>query len=101
MALVRWSPLSELASLQNDMARMADAFFGTRPGNGGSTSSWLPAVDVTETEEDLVISFDLPGLNEDEVNIELEDNVLTVSGQRERKQERKGDNFYRWERRFG
>ena len=100
MAVVRWSPLTELASLQNDMARMADTFFGARPGNGGS-SSWLPAVDVTETDEELVLSFDLPGLKEDEIAIELEDNVLTVSGQRERKHERKGDNYFRWERRFG
>lgn len=99
MAIVRWSPLTELASLQNDMARMMDTFLGTRGGNGGST--WLPAVDVTETEENLVLSFDLPGLKEDEINIELEDNVLTVSGQRERKDERKGDNYYRRERRFG
>jgi HSP20 family protein len=100
MAVVRWSPLTELASLQNDMARMADTFFGSRPGNGGS-SSWLPAVDVTETDEELILSFDLPGLQEDEINVELEDNVLTVSGQRERKHERKGDNYFRWERRFG
>jgi HSP20 family protein len=100
MAVVRWSPLTELASLQNDMARMAETFFGSRPGNGGS-SSWLPAVDVTETDEELVLSFDLPGLKEDEIAIELEDNVLTVSGQRERKHERKGDNYFRWERRFG
>ena len=100
MAVVRWSPLTELASLQNDMARMAETFFGSRPGNGGS-SSWLPAVDVTETDEELVLSLDLPGLKEDEITIELEDNVLTVSGQRDRKYERKGDNYFRWERRFG
>ena len=99
MALVRWSPLTELASLQNDMARMMDTFFAPRGGNGGST--WLPAVDVTETDEELVLSFDLPGLTEDEISIELEDNVLTVSGRRERKHERKGDNYFRWERRFG
>jgi HSP20 family protein len=100
MAVVRWSPLTELASLQNDMARMMDTFFTPRPGNGGG-SSWLPAADVTETDDALVLSFDLPGLKQDEINIELEDNVLTVSGQRERKHERKGENFYRWERRFG
>jgi HSP20 family protein len=84
------------------MARMVDTFFGTRPGNGGvAGSSWMPAVDVTETKEELVLSFDLPGLKEDEITIELEDNVLTVSGQRERKHEREGDNYFRWERRFG
>jgi HSP20 family protein len=104
MAVVRWSPLSELATLQSDMARMMDSFWGTGargPGNGGTGSTWFPAVDVTETDDALVLAFDLPGLNEDEINIELNDNVLTVSGRREREHERKEDNFYRWERRFG
>ena len=100
MAVVRWSPLTELASLQSDMARMMDTFVGGRPTNGGA-SSWLPAVDVTETDNSLVLSFDLPGLNEDEIAIELEDNVLTVSGSRERKHEQKSDHYYRWERRHG
>jgi HSP20 family protein len=100
MAIVRWSPLTELATLQSDMARMVDNMFGTRPANGGA-ADWLPSVDVTETEEALVLSFDLPGLKEDEISVELEDNVLTVSGKRERKLERKEDNYYRWERRFG
>jgi HSP20 family protein len=102
MAIVRWSPLSELATLQSEMARLMDSVWassGSRTGNGGTT--WLPPVDVTETEEELVLAFDLPGLKEDEINVELDDNVLTVSGRREREHERKGDNFYRWERRFG
>jgi HSP20 family protein len=98
MALVRWSPLSELTTLQNDMARLMDTFFTPRTGNGGH---WLPAVDVTETDDALVLSFDLPGLNEDDINIELDENVLTVSGQRERKHEQKGEGFYRSERRYG
>jgi HSP20 family protein len=98
MALVRWSPLSELTTLQNDMARLMDTFFTPRTGNGGH---WLPAVDVAETDDALVLSFDLPGLNEDDINIELDENVLTVSGQRERKHEQKGEGFYRSERRYG
>ena len=99
MAVVRRTPLSELATLQNDMARMMDTFFGGRPGNGGST--WLPPVDVTELQNELVLSFDLPGLSQDQISVELDDNVLTVSGQRERKQERKDEGYYRFERRFG
>ena len=101
MALVRWSPLTELASLQSDMARMMDSFLGpSRAVNGGS-SSWIPPVDVTETEDELVLAFDVPGLQEEQIDVELEDNVLTVSGKREREHEQTGDNFYRWERRFG
>jgi HSP20 family protein len=100
VAVTRWSPLTELASLQSDMARMMDTVLGrTGTGNGGST--WMPPVDVTEADDELVLAFDLPGLAEDEITIELDDNVLTVSGSRERKYEHKGDNYYRWERRHG
>ncbi|MGH3004571.1 MAG: Hsp20/alpha crystallin family protein [Gaiellaceae bacterium] len=101
MALVRWEPFRELAALQNEMGRwMSQLSGGITPGNGQS-STWLPAVDVWETEKELVLSFDLPGIAEDEIAVELEDNVLTVSGQRERTSEHSSDRFYRFERRFG
>ena len=104
MALVRWEPFRELAALQNEMGRWMNQVMGggaVQPGNGQSGSTWLPAVDVWETENELILSFDLPGIPEDQVSVELDDNVLTVSGQRERKSEHSGDRFYRFERRFG
>ena len=101
MALVRWEPFRELAALQNEMGRwMSQLSGGLTPGNGQS-SSWLPAVDVWETEEELVLSLDLPGIPEDQIAVELDDNVLTVSGQRERASEYSSERFYRFERRFG
>ncbi|HEX2044613.1 MAG TPA: Hsp20/alpha crystallin family protein [Gaiellaceae bacterium] len=100
MALVRWEPFRELAALQNEMGRWMGQLAGGTPGNGQS-SNWLPAVDVWETEEELVLSFDLPGIPEDQIAVELDDNVLTVSGQRERTSEHSNERFYRFERRFG
>lgn len=100
MALVRWEPFRELAALQNEMSRWTGQFSGTTPGNG-SSSTWLPAVDVWETDDELVLSFDLPGISEDEIAVELDDNVLTVSGSRERTSEHSNERFYRFERRFG
>jgi HSP20 family protein len=101
MALVRFEPFRELAALQNEMGRwMSTLAGGTTPGNGQS-STWLPAVDVWETENELVLSFDLPGIPEDKIAVELDDNVLTVSGERERMQEHTNERFYRFERRFG
>ena len=64
MALVRWEPFRELTALQNEMGRWMSQFAGATPGNGQS-ATWLPAVDVWETEEELVLSFDLPGIAED------------------------------------
>jgi HSP20 family protein len=100
MALVRWEPFRELAALQNEMSRWLSPLAGTTPANG-STSSWLPPVDVWETDDELVVAFDLPGSKEDEIAVELDDNVLTVSGERERTSEHSNDRFYRFERRFG
>jgi HSP20 family protein len=102
MALVRWEPFRELAALQNEMGRWMSqvAGVGTLPGNGQS-SAWMPAVDVWETDKELVLSFDLPGIPEDKIAVELEDNILTVSGERERTQEHSNDRFYRFERRYG
>jgi HSP20 family protein len=103
MALVRWEPFRELAALQNEMGRWMNQLaggVGTTPGNG-QASTWLPAVDVWETDSELVLSFDLPGIPEEKVAVELDDNILTVSGERERTQEHSTDRFYRFERRFG
>ncbi len=103
MALVRWEPFRELAALQSEMSRWMNQVGGgsVLPGNGQSSSTWLPAVDVWESENELVLSFDLPGIPEDKISIELDDSVLTVSGERERSHEQEGDRFYRYERRFG
>jgi HSP20 family protein len=97
--LVRWEPFRELASLQNDMSRLMNSLF---EGNGGTaTRSWVPPVDVWETEDELVYAFDLPGISQDEVSVELEDGTLTISGERERSEDVSDERFYRFERRFG
>jgi HSP20 family protein len=98
MAIVRWEPLRELAALQNELSR----FVGSSLGEGnGQQRTWVPAVDVWETEKEVVYAFDVPGIPEDKISIELEENGLTVSGERERTQEISDERFYRFERRFG
>jgi HSP20 family protein len=102
MALVRWEPFRELAAIQSEMGRwMNQLAGGTTPGGHGQSSTWLPTVDAWETESELVLSFDLPGVEEDAISVEVEDNTLTVSGERRRTHEHSGDRFYRYERRFG
>ena len=98
MALVHWEPLRELAALQNEMSR----FLGSTLGEGnGQQRAWVPAVDIWETDKEVVYAFDVPGIPEDKISIELEDNALTISGERERTHEVSDERFYRFERRFG
>jgi HSP20 family protein len=102
MALVRWEPMRELDSLQSEMNRLFDGFFGTgRGGNDVRARRWIPAMDLVETEDHLVLRADLPGMSEDDIEIEIKDNVLTVSGERKAEQERKDEGYYRVERAFG
>jgi HSP20 family protein len=100
MAVVRWEPFRELAALQNEMGRWMSQF-GATPGGNGHSSTWLPPVDVWETEGELVLSFDLPGIDEEKISVELDDNVLTVSGERTKTDEHSSERFYRFERRYG
>ena len=103
MALVRWEPVRELTSLQNEMNRVFASFFDSPAGggNGQSLRRWVPAMDLVETEDHFVLKADLPGLDADAVNIEVEDNVLTVSGERKIEHETQREGFYRVERQSG
>ena len=103
MALVRWEPVRELTSLQNDMNRLFNTFFDTpSTGNGGNTPRrWIPAMDLVETDGHFVLKADLPGLAEEDVNLEVEDNVLTVSGERQAEHEDKREGYVRVERSYG
>ena len=87
------------------MNRLFNTFFDSpSPSNGGSHAvarRWIPAMDVVETDEHFVLRADLPGLSESDVKIEVEDNVLTVSGERKSEHEDKGEGYYRVERASG
>jgi HSP20 family protein len=96
--LVRWEPFRELATLQTEMSRLMNGLF---EGNGRTAQSWVPAVDVWETDNELVYAFDLPGVQEEQVSIELHGDTLSVSAQRDRTTEHLEDGLVRFERRFG
>jgi HSP20 family protein len=103
MALIRWEPVRELSTIQSEMNRLFNTFFEPGPGNGGSTSlrRWIPAMDLVETDDDFVLRADLPGLSEGDVHIDLEDNVLTISGERKSEHEERKEGYYRVERASG
>lgn len=104
MALIRWEPLGELNTIQSEMNRLFNTFFdgpATRPNGDGATRRWLPAMDLVETDDHYLLRADLPGMSEDDVNVQLEDNVLTISGERKAQDEHNGEGYYRLERAYG
>jgi HSP20 family protein len=97
--VVRWDPLREAAAMQTELSHLVNGLLGG--ANGTQTQTWLPMVDVWETEDSVVYAFDLPGLTEERINVEVEDGALTVSASRERSSEIDTDRYHRFERRTG
>src|SRR3954451_24808333 len=96
--MVRWAPFSELPSLHNEMSRFMN---GLLEGNGRTSQSWVPVADVWESENEIVYAFDLPGIPEDKISVELDDSTLTVTAEREREEKVEEGRYFRFERRFG
>jgi HSP20 family protein len=104
MALIRWEPVAELNTIQNEMNRLFNTFFEqpNQTGRGnGMTRRWLPPMDLIETADHYVLRADLPGLSDGDVNVQLEDNVLTISGERKAEHEQQQEGYYRLERASG
>ena len=98
MALVRWDPFRDLTALQGEVNRL---FTRATGHDVTERQSWTPAIDVVETDDAIVLKAELAGMKPQDINIEVQDNVLTVSGERRFEEEVKEDKFYRIERRYG
>jgi HSP20 family protein len=94
------SPWRELEEVSSRLARMFDESPVASGGNGGN---WIPRVNVEETKDELVLSAELPGMTHDDVSIELENGVLTISGEKteERTEGEDERRYHLWERRYG
>ncbi|MGI9556903.1 MAG: Hsp20/alpha crystallin family protein [Solirubrobacterales bacterium] len=99
--LVRWRPAREIDSLPTELNRVFDGFFGGRGSGSGQTRRWVPAMDLAESEDNLVLTADLPGVGEDDVEIEIKDGVLTVAGERSDQNTKKTGGYQRVERAYG
>jgi HSP20 family protein len=102
MAITRWDPFRDVLALQN---RMNSLFQEFERGQGGSaaltTAAFVPPVDIYEDEHKIVLKLEAPGLTEKDLDIQLENQVLTVKGERKFEKEEKEENFHRIERRYG
>ena len=100
MAITRWDPFREVVSLQNRL----NSIFGnlnTETEGALTTASFVPAVDVYEDEKKVVLKLEVPGIAEKDLDVSVENNTLTVKGERKFDKEEKEENFHRIERRYG
>jgi HSP20 family protein len=100
MAITRWDPFREVVALQNRL----NSVFGNMNNeneNPMTTASFVPAVDVYEDEKKVVLKLEVPGIEEKDLDVSVENNTLTVKGERKFEKEEKEENFHRIERRYG
>ena len=99
MAITRWDPFREVAALQN---RVNSLFRDFNEGESSmTTTNFIPAVDIYEDEKKIVLKVDVPGMQEKDIDVSVENNTLTVKGERKLEKEEKEENFHRIERRYG
>ena len=102
MALTRWDPFRELSIMQERMNRIFDdAGRGWRGDEPSSTTTWSPAVDIYETESEIMVQAELPGVERKDIALNLEKNVLTLKGERRFEKETRQENYHRIERAYG
>ncbi len=97
--LTRWDPMRDAATLSDEVERLFRQTLGTR--SVASAGAWAPALDVEETEDGFTLHVELPGVSAADVEVSLEENVLTISGERRFYREQDTDTFRRVERHFG
>jgi HSP20 family protein len=100
--LTRWEPIRELASLQDRMSRLFnDSFSPVTSQESLSAGSFVPPVDVYEDEQGISLKMEVPGIDEKDIDIRLENSLLTVRGERKLESDIKEENYHRIERRYG
>ncbi len=99
--LTRWDPYRELNTLQDRMNRLFNASFGEGRDEALTTSSFAPAVDVYEDEHHVTLKIEVPGIDEKDIDVRIENNILTVHGERKMEKEEKEENYRRIERQYG
>ncbi len=103
MSLIRWRPTRDLLSIRDEVNRLFDNFFTGLPERrrGLLEGEWAPSVDVAETDNEVVVTAELPGVEQDNVDITITDDVLTLKGEKKEEKEVKEKNYHRIERSYG
>lgn len=103
MALIRWDPFQEMSALQERMNRLFSDVRAQAPVRGEEIvqGAWIPAVDIFETNEAIVLKAELPGITAQDISVEVKDNTLTLKGEKKFEKEVKEENYHRVERSCG
>lgn len=101
--LERWDPFRNASDVQGEVNRLFDTFFGrpTTDGNGPSPRMWVPVLDMHETKDDLILSFELPGVSEKDVSLSITGDLLTLKGERAFNRDVTDDGYQHVERAYG
>lgn len=99
MSLVRYRPLRDMLTVQDEVNRMIESFFPTTPTE--LAGGWTPTCDVRENEADFVVRAELPGVAREDIKVNLVNNMLTIRGEKKQETDEKKGNWHRVERTFG
>ena len=97
----RWDPFRELTSLQGRMSRLFEEHYGQGREESLTAGAFVPPVDIYEDEHGIQLKLEVPGIDQKDLDVQVENNVLTVTGERKFEKEEKEENFHRIERRYG
>ena len=100
MTIVRWNPTRDVAALEEGLNRMVEGFY-RRPQEDLNRGAWVPVVDIYNDPLELVLKAELPEMKEDEIDLTIEDNTLTLSGEKKLETEVTDRQFHRIERHYG
>jgi HSP20 family protein len=102
MAIIRWDPFRDLVTLREKMNRLfEDAVTAKGEEKDLISSAWSPSVDIYEKDNEIVLTAEVPGIDEKDIEINIEDNTLTIKGERKFEKETKEENYHRIERSYG
>jgi HSP20 family protein len=102
MAIIRWTPVRHMLSFRDEMDRLLDDFYGRMaPAKESYEGDWLPAMDMKESDNEVVASIELPGLSKDDIKVSVKNDVLTISGEKKQESVEEKENVHRVERTYG
>lgn len=94
-----WEPFRDLVSMRDDMDRLFETFFGTQPQS--MDDFWRPAIDIEENNGNLMVRAEIPGMTKEDIKVSVQEDLLTISGERKQENETKDKTYHRIERCYG